>query len=166
MMVNIIGRVKICQVQFPGRAFNELGVIAQVEIPTTTFLWELNGVLSLDTYDKDAVSLIHAHPSQGLKGGPRFLAGSARFCNHSCRPNSIVCYHYFVHDFACWLTLKLYAVTAKPLFIVQAIRDIKPGEEITVSYGVEYWKDKQCLCEHCVASSTMSVWTIPTLWAS
>lgn len=36
-------------------------------------------------------------------------------------------------------------------YTLQVLRDIGPGEEITVNYGTEYFKDgRTCLCDHCV----------------
>ncbi len=59
---------------------------------------------------------------------------TARYINHSCRPNAEA------------------EVKGHQVFIT-AKRAIKPGEEITYDYGKEFWKEyikpKGCKCEKC-----------------
>ena len=57
----------------------------------------------------------------------QFAGNETRFFNHSKNPNT-----YFTMD----------PRLLGPIFVV-ALRDIQPGEEITVSYGDDYWKDKE-----------------------
>jgi hypothetical protein len=83
-------RVGISQVRFPGKEDLELGVLATIKIERGTILWELNGVMSSDVVDQPAISRVYPHSSQCIFGGPRLMAGPARFCNHSCKPNSMV----------------------------------------------------------------------------
>jgi SET domain-containing protein len=62
---------------------------------------------------------------------------TARYINHSCKPNAE-------------------ALISRKVFIY-ARRRIKPGEEITIDYGSDYWetfiKPKGCRCEPCTEPS-------------
>ncbi len=68
-------------------------------------------------------------------------ANTARYINHSCRPNSEV---------------EVYG--RKREVKVFAKRNIKPGEEITYDYGKEYCdeyiKPTGCRCDKCVGTQT------------
>jgi SET domain-containing protein len=59
----------------------------------------------------------------------------ARYANHSCRPNA-------------------QSVLVKRRVILQAIKNIMPGEEITYDYGKEYFEiflqARGCRCVHCM----------------
>lgn len=90
MMLRTSTRVRVGKVAFPGRKKPESAVKALEGIPRDTYIWELNGVLSLDVVKPTAISVILPHPSQGLIPGERILAGSARLANHRCNPNSVV----------------------------------------------------------------------------
>src|SRR5262249_14762503 len=60
----------------------------------------------------------------------------ARYANHSCRPNAE-------------------SDVVKGKVILRAIKNIKPGDEITYDYGEEYFelflKPKGCKCVKCIA---------------
>ncbi|HKQ53354.1 MAG TPA: SET domain-containing protein [Pyrinomonadaceae bacterium] len=62
----------------------------------------------------------------------RARSNTARYINHSCRPNA-----------------KGYT-TGRRIWI-WSLRNIKPGEEITIDYGKEYLDEhiKQCKCVEC-----------------
>jgi uncharacterized protein len=64
---------------------------------------------------------------------------TARYINHSCRPN---CIPEIDGD--------------EEHIFIYAKRTIKPGEELTYDYGKEFWnvhiKPKQCRCEKCTAA--------------
>jgi hypothetical protein len=147
--------VRVVKITFPGQRSPELGIVAATTIPKDTFLWELTGVLSADVYKKDAISLAYPHSSQRLIGGPRILSGPLRFCNHSCKPNSIVGYLTSLNCTCTDFSDQLYALPDKPAFVVQTIQKIPPEVEVTVSYGQDYWKGKNCLCRHC------AIWSVP-----
>ncbi len=61
----------------------------------------------------------------------------ARYFNHSCRPNA----EAFVSGKRVWIWSK---------------KKIKPGEEITINYGKEYFDEfiapRGCKCDECIAS--------------
>lgn len=63
--------------------------------------------------------------------------GPARFLNHDCNANAKL------------LPSGLYAME------VIAVRDIQVGEEITVSYGDDYFDDDKCRCETCNETASL-----------
>ena len=69
-----------------------------------------------------------------IDGSPRF--NTARYINHSCRPNCE-------------------AVNRRGRIFIVAKRTIKPGEELTYNYGKEYFdafiKPFGCRCAKCLA---------------
>ncbi len=69
-----------------------------------------------------------------IDGSPR--SNTARYINHSCRPNCEAVYYEDEDEIG-----------------IEAIRNIKAGEEITYDYGKdhfdEYIKPKGCKCEKC-----------------
>lgn len=80
-------RVRACKVAFDPESRPELGIKAKKSIEKGTFIWEVNGILSADFVQEDTISSMEAHRDQRLGKGPRLFAGSARFMNHSCKPN-------------------------------------------------------------------------------
>ncbi len=60
---------------------------------------------------------------------------TARYINHACAPNA----EAFNYD--------------DKKIVIEAIEDIKRGEEITIDYGKEYWLDhcQPCRCASCTA---------------
>ncbi|KIJ23245.1 hypothetical protein M422DRAFT_196177 [Sphaerobolus stellatus SS14] len=62
----------------------------------------------------------------------RLLVGPIRFINHSCDPNSMF-----------WPVLKTSA------WCIKALKDIQPGEEITVEYSDCYFAPGECACSSC-----------------
>ncbi|CDZ98648.1 Histone tail methylase [Phaffia rhodozyma] len=69
--------------------------------------------------------------STALKRNELFL-GPARFLNHDCRPNTILCKTEHGISF-------------------ETVRNILPGEELTAYYGDDYFgpKNDECLCASC-----------------
>ncbi|KAF2434505.1 hypothetical protein EJ08DRAFT_582242 [Tothia fuscella] len=67
------------------------------------------------------------------KKTPSLFLGPARFANHDCNANA-----------------KLSTVGASGMQVV-SITDIETGDEITVSYGTDYFGEDncECLCSHC-----------------
>ncbi len=70
-----------------------------------------------------------------IDGSPRW--NIARYINHSCRPNCEV------------------EIDAEGKILIEAIKPIQPGEEITYDYGKEYFnefiKPIGCRCVKCLA---------------
>ena len=66
----------------------------------------------------------------------KMFLGPARFANHDCRPNA-----------------RLDADKNTEVMQVVALRELQPGEEITVDYGKDYFgpKNTDCLCATCEA---------------
>jgi SET domain-containing protein len=68
-----------------------------------------------------------------IDGSPRY--NLARYINHSCRPNCEV------------------EIDAKGRILINAIKNIKAGDEITYDYGKEYFdefiKPIGCVCPKC-----------------
>ena len=67
-------------------------------------------------------------------GQEHFFLGPARFLNHDCQPNARLVLH-----------------EKEQKVSVKAIKDISPGDDITVSYGNDYFDDENihCLCQTC-----------------
>ena len=127
--------MQIGGVRFKGKVEYQACVIAKQDIAKNTFLWELCGVLSSDAGGKSCSTMrAHYAQCQGEHPNDRWLVGPARFCNHSCNNNSI-----------------LLPVNNRPAMVIQVIRHIRAGQEITVSYGDDFWED-DCLCEICTGS--------------
>jgi SET domain-containing protein len=77
-------------------------------------------------------------PEWVIDGSPRW--NLARYVNHSCRPNAE-------------------AVIRNGRIVLEALRDIAPGEEIAYDYGREYFdlfiKDVGCRCAACGAQAVV-----------
>ncbi|KAF8502419.1 hypothetical protein BU17DRAFT_22562, partial [Hysterangium stoloniferum] len=128
-------------------------ILARTRVPRGTVISELSGIMSSDSIDvPDLDGPQHQHRTQkntrrsffkpvsiiwrsnGQAGdnvkGDRLFVGPARFVNHSCIPN-------------CKPFNKTYA------WGVETLREIQPGEEITVSYGEYYFAPGECACASC-----------------
>ncbi|PVF96832.1 SET domain-containing protein [Serendipita vermifera] len=125
-------RVRMCGVTFQVGHPPQKGVIATSYIAKNTFLWEICGVISSDVVNDYTVSSIKAHRCQGMGGGTRLLVGPIRLVNHHCNPNSI-----------------FYPIPDHPAVVILTTKDIKETEEVTTSYGADYWGQAQCLCSSC-----------------
>lgn len=118
-----------------GRSKAGLGLFALEPIPKGRKIIEYVGRVLMDEPEDAANNLyiFNIDEKTDIDGSPRW--NSARYINHSCRPNAE---SEITDDGHVW---------------IQARRDIMLGEEITYDYGKEYWneyiKPKGCRCEKC-----------------
>lgn len=108
-----------------------LGLFALEDIPKGACIIEYKGKILTKKEEDESNSLYLFDAGGGvtIDGAPRW--NTARYINHSCRPNTeIDIYKYRV--------------------FVMAKRRIKAGEEITYDYDKDYWKEyiepKGCRC--------------------
>lgn len=111
-----------------------LGLFATADIRKGKTIIEYIGYV-LDPKRDDERSnryIFNVHKRKDIDGSPRW--NTARYVNHSCRPNSE-------------------AIDRGARIFYAAKRGIKAGEEITIDYGKEYWNDWikpiGCRCEKC-----------------
>ena len=116
------------------RAKAGLGLFARVPIRKGQFIVRYSGrKIRTETDDElDTRYLFEVNTRWTIDGSNRRNLG--RYINHACRPNAET---YFV----------------KHVIKIRAIKNIKPGDEITYHYGRNYFeafiKDKGCACGHC-----------------
>jgi uncharacterized protein len=116
------------------RARAGLGLFARVPIKKGQFIIRYTGKkIRTDTADDlDTRYLFEINTRWTIDGSNR--RNRARYINHSCRPNAEV---YFV----------------KHVIKIRAIKNIKPGDEITYHYGRNYFnafiKSVGCKCMSC-----------------
>lgn len=120
-----------------GRSLTGLGLFATQEIPKRTRLMEYRGQM-LDA--KEAIRrenrgnryLLEINSRWTIDGTAR--SNTARYGNHSCNPNA-----------------ELYQRGLR--MFVRTLRRIKPGEEITYHYGMDYLRNvigiSNCKCGRC-----------------
>jgi uncharacterized protein len=124
-----------------GRAKAGLGLFACVAIKKGQFIVRYTGrKMRTEAADElDTRYLFEINTRWTIDGSNR--KNRARYINHSCRPNAEV---YFV----------------KHVIKIRAIKNIKPGDEITYHYGRDYFdsfiKSSGCRCMSC-ATKTMTV---------
>lgn len=124
-----------------GRAKAGLGLFACVPIKKGQFIVRYTGrKMRTEAADElDTRYLFEINSRWTIDGSSR--KNRARYINHSCRPNTEV---YFV----------------KHVIKIRAIRNIKPGDEITYHYGRDYFdsfiKSAGCRCMSC-ATKTMKI---------
>jgi uncharacterized protein len=120
-----------------GRSKTGLGLYALEPIPKGKKIIEYVGKVMTDEPDDDKTSkyIFNLSKKVDIDGAPRF--NTARYINHSCRPNAesdVVKGHV-------WIVAK---------------RNIMLGEELTYDYGKEYWKEYiqpyGCRCEKCTTA--------------
>jgi SET domain-containing protein len=117
-----------------GRAKTGLGLFAMEPIPKGKKIIEYIGnVLTGEPDDAtDGLYIFNINKKVDIDGAPRW--NTARYINHSCRPNAE-------------------STTHKDHVWIKSIKKIMLGEEITYDYGKEYFdeyiKPKGCLCEKC-----------------
>jgi len=117
-----------------GRAKTGLGLFTRVPIKRGQFIVRYSGRrIPTDTADDlDTRYLFEINTRWTIDGSSR--RNRARYINHACRPNAEA---YFV----------------KHMIKIRAIRNIKPGEEITYHYGRNYFdsfiKEIGCKCVAC-----------------
>jgi uncharacterized protein len=117
-----------------GRSRAGLGLFARVPIRKGQFIVRYHGrrIRTETTEGLNTRYLFEINERWTIDGANR--KNRARYINHSCRPNAEV---YFV----------------KHVIKIRAIRNIKPGDEITYHYGRNYFeafiKDAGCKCGAC-----------------
>ncbi len=120
-----------------GRSRTGLGLFATRPIRKRSRIAEYKGpLLTTKQAEKLETSgnryLYEINSRWTIDGSPR--SNAARYANHSCNPNA-----------------ETYDV--KHRVFVRALRNIKPGEEITYDYGIDYLKNvigrSNCKCSRC-----------------
>jgi SET domain-containing protein len=117
-----------------GRSKAGLGLFALVAIKKGQFIVRYSGrKITTEVADQlDTRYLFEVNSRWTIDGASR--RNRARYINHSCRPNAEV---YFV----------------KHVIKIRAIKNIKPGDEITYHYGRDYFdsfiKAAGCRCKAC-----------------
>ncbi|MDQ3685970.1 MAG: SET domain-containing protein [Acidobacteriota bacterium] len=117
------------------RAGTGLGLFALQQIPAGRRIIEYTGPLVSNEEvegSKFGKYFFRVNTKWVIDGSPR--ANTARYINHSCRPNS----EAFISGRRVWIWSK---------------GRIKGGEEITLDYGEEYFDDhirpRGCKCDEC-----------------
>lgn len=120
-----------------GRSRTGFGLFAIREIPKRTRIAEYRGPL-LDHDDAirrengGSKYLLEINSRWTIDGTPRY--NIARYFNHSCNPNA-----------------ELYQRGLR--MFIRTLRRIKPGEELTYHYGMDYLRNvigiSNCLCSRC-----------------
>ncbi|MGE0564131.1 MAG: SET domain-containing protein [Pseudolabrys sp.] len=120
-----------------GRSPTGLGLFATREIKKRTRIVEYKGPRLSETAAERAETrgnryLFEVSKHITIDGTPR--SNVARYANHSCNPNAE-------------------AVVFRGRVFIKALRRIKPGEEITYSYGGDYLRNvigrSNCKCGRC-----------------
>jgi SET domain-containing protein len=117
-----------------GRSKAGLGLFSRVSIKKGQYILRYSGrKIPTETADElDTRYLFEINTRWTIDGSTR--RNRARYINHACRPNAEV---YFV----------------KHVIKIRAIKNIKPGDEITYHYGRNYFeafiKDAGCRCLAC-----------------
>jgi SET domain-containing protein len=117
------------------RTSTGFGLVAIVAIPRGTKIIQYVGpILNYEESDKKAgMYLFEISPEKFIDGSSR--SNIARYANHACRPNSQA---YVYEDDEIW---------------IEAEKNIKPGEQITINYGRTYFdlhiRPKGCRCATC-----------------
>ncbi|MEK7189206.1 MAG: SET domain-containing protein [Patescibacteria group bacterium] len=116
------------------RGIAGLGLFAAEPIRRGQFIIEYKGRVLADAkaQELDTRYLFLINRNWTIDGSSR--RNTARYINHSCRPNC---------------EPGIYAKRIK----IYALRNIKPGEELTYDYGAEYFDDRikpyGCRCVKC-----------------
>lgn len=116
-----------------GRSSAGLGLFAEDHIKKDDFVIEYWGPMLSDEAadEKGGAYLFEIDKDHTIDGTTR--KNTARYINHSCKPNCEP------------------EIDGKRVFIY-AIRNIKPGEELTYHYGKQYFEDylkpRGCRCGH------------------
>lgn len=125
-----------------GRSKTGLGLYALEPIPKGKKIIEYVGRILTseegdETYNRYVFTI---NKKIDIDGSPRF--NTARYINHSCRPNAE-------------------SVVMKDHVWVRATKNIKLGEELTYDYGKEYFdeyiKSANCRCPKCVEKRAKTV---------
>lgn len=112
-----------------------LGLFALENIPKGKFIIEYFGreLSETEKYTSNSKYLFEISPKKTIDGTIR--ENTARYINHSCRPN-------------CEIEIE------KERVLVFSKKDIKTGEELGYDYGKEFWnvhiKPLGCKCVKCI----------------
>ena len=123
-----------------GRSKTGLGLYAESVIPKDACVIEYTGVeITKEQEDKSRSKyLFEIHARKTIDGAPRW--NTARYINHSCRPNCEPNIH-------------------KGRVFIHARRKIKPGEELSYDYGTNYFKQYLkdiCACPKCAEKRSVA----------
>jgi SET domain-containing protein len=115
------------------RSATGLGLFAESEIPKNSCIIEYVGPQITKEQEEKSRSkyLFEIHARKTIDGAPRW--NTARYINHSCRPNCEPNIH-------------------KGRVFIHAKRKIKPGEELNYDYGKNYFREflkDICACPKC-----------------
>jgi SET domain-containing protein len=115
------------------RSKTGLGLFAESEIPKNACVIEYTGVEITKEQEEKSRSkyLFEIHTRKTIDGAPRW--NTARYINHSCRPNCEPNIH-------------------KGRAFIHTKRKIKPGEELSYDYGKNYFNEYLkaiCACPKC-----------------
>lgn len=116
------------------RGINGLGLFTEAPIKKGEFVIEYFGTMltNEEANERGGKYLFEISNRRTIDGTLR--ENTARYINHSCRPN-------------CEIDIK------KGRVFIFAKRSIKPGEELCYDYGKDYWKEyiepKGCSCIKC-----------------
>lgn len=119
-----------------GRSKAGLGLYADEDIPKGICFIEYVGrqIKGEEEYTSNSKYLFEVHARKTIDGRAR--SNTARYINHSCRPNAE-------------------PETYKGRVFIFTTKNIKKGEEICYDYGKEYWNDHikpiGCRCAKCTA---------------
>ena len=121
-----------------GRSKTGLGLYAEADIPKGACIIEYTGVqLSKEQEEKsNSKYLFEINARKTIDGAPRW--NTARYINHSCRPNCEPNIH-------------------KARVYIHAKRKIKAGEELNYDYGKNYFNEylkEICACPKCEEKRT------------
>jgi len=110
-----------------------LGLYTDVAIKKDTRIIEYIGYRIAATDEGTNKYIFNVSKKIDIDGSPRW--NTARYANHSCRPNCE-------------------AVNDRGRIFIEAKRNIKPGEELTYDYGKDYFTSEYiqkggCLCAKC-----------------
>ena len=120
--------------KYKDKSYSELGVFTKKAIRKNQIIPGLIGMTALCPPNlKIDFSVLG---NKGKKKTERIMLGPASFINHACQPNA----QFIVHGE--WSTTTLEVKTTRP---------IKRGEEITLSYGDQFFgtDNKDCGCNDC-----------------
>lgn len=112
-----------------------LGLVSNVLFKKGDFIIEYVGIkrLNKDIEYHTGKYLFEIDDEYTIDGSPRW--NTARYINHSCRPNCEV------------------EIDKDGKILIMAIKEIKPGDELTYDYGKEYFdefiKPIGCKCVKC-----------------
>ena len=108
------------------------------EIPAGSILDEYLGEVYPYCYNGDPVYTLEYSPPGRRRDEPALAVVSARrfgnwtrFINHSCDATAV---------------FSIVTLGGRHRSVVKAVRDIGVFEEVTVDYGVGYWRNKRCEC--------------------